>query len=284
MIGAPENHAICNGFYGSFSDPRDCRNAINKLPTGFREVPWAVDQGSGPGHLPTSTQSGDCMIQIEIAGPRVPKTFEVVPDQLRAMAAYLLDDACHKEGSYGGGFITGDLNPMTQWLISPEGDLDRPMPLSTAFLTLSVTTPFSEYISPGNYDSQMAYLFFQEEREAATKLPPASRAAAKLRARGRRLLKQQAVMQPRGRRIPWWGNPDGQPNLAQDKPRGNATQDALQGPGGLAVVESLGFSVPEGLGGAAAAGGNGGTGTTATARKEKRMRRLAGRREKGSMA
>ncbi|KAL8796583.1 MAG: hypothetical protein Q9182_007338 [Xanthomendoza sp. 2 TL-2023] len=316
MVGVPlmeHSRAICSPFYGTFPGPRDCLNAINKLPTGSEEVPYIIDQREDPGHLPMSRQSGNCMVQIEIAGPRVPKTFPIVPDTIRLIATYLLEGACHKDDSYGGGFITGDLNDLVQWLISPEGELDKPMrkskknktdpsppgsnpfivnranadrlsratttALSTAFLTLSVTTPFSEYISPGNYDPQMAYTFFLAEKEAATRLPPASRAAARLRARASRLLKQQLVMEPRGRRIPWWGNPDAPPRLGQERPAGNATQDALKGTGGLEVVESLGFGATAGAG---PQGGHEGTGTTATARKERR-RRGAGRGEEGVM-
>ncbi|KAL8707598.1 MAG: hypothetical protein Q9220_007385 [cf. Caloplaca sp. 1 TL-2023] len=199
--------AVCNQFYGHFSRPSDCSAAIAQMTTGADEVVYAVDGRSGKLHIPQAIKSGDCMIQIEMAGGRVPATISLVPDEVRSMASWL-STACTKDGGNIGGFVTGSLTGMAGWLTSPEGELDKPMPLYTSFLTVTVSTPFPEYISPGNYDPTMAYIFSISEFKAASIMPPASRMATNLRRRGERLLRQQKVMEPRGRRIAWWENPD----------------------------------------------------------------------------
>ncbi|KAL8689267.1 MAG: hypothetical protein Q9224_004677 [Gallowayella concinna] len=140
----------------------------------------------------------------------------------------------------------------------------NPTALSTAFLTISVTNVYPEYLSPGNYDPYMAAYFAKAISDAEKNLPPGSREAANLRARAARLLKQEKVMTPKRRRNPWWGNPDPPHRLVQDKPTRNAIKDALQGVGGLEFVDNL---EPQGE--------NDGTGVS-TARKERR-------RERGSM-
>lgn len=100
---------------------------------------------------------------------------------------------------------------------------------STSFLTVSVTTTFPEYISPGNYDPAIASVFAQAEYDAAEKTPPNSRLLTKLKARGARLLKIAQVMDPRGRRIPWWSLP---PNLDQAGSAGGAAGKPETPPGG----------------------------------------------------
>ncbi|KAI4127520.1 MAG: hypothetical protein LQ338_003178 [Usnochroma carphineum] len=153
-----------------------------------------------------------------MAGPRQPPTVTLVPNDIKAMATRVLE-TCTKKTSYIGGFLTSDLGGMKQWLTSSEGDLDRPMPYSTSFLTVSLSTPHSEYFSPGDYDPCMAYIFAQFEFQAAALLPSTSWMAETLRHRGERLLRAINMMQPRGRRIPWWGDP-GRPLTVLEQPGG----------------------------------------------------------------
>ncbi|KAL8951843.1 MAG: hypothetical protein Q9222_002191 [Ikaeria aurantiellina] len=208
-LNAPmsRGRAVCNEYYGRFPTLRDCSVAIAGMATGAEEVVYAVDGRTGKLHLPQAIKFGDCMVQMEMAGPRVPPRISFVPDELRSRANWV-STTCNKDGDSIGGFVTSSLASMAGWLTSPEGELDAPMPLYTSFLTISVSTPHPEYISPGNYDPTLAYIFALSEFDAAAMMPSASRMADKLRKRGDRLLKQQKVMAPRGRRIPWWGNPD----------------------------------------------------------------------------
>lgn len=49
-------------------------------------------------------------------------------------------------------------------------------------------------------------------------------------------MRVQQLMDPRGKRIPWWSDPDRPPRLGDAMPQGNATEDATEGvlvpPGG----------------------------------------------------
>ncbi|KAL8725966.1 MAG: hypothetical protein Q9181_006225 [Wetmoreana brouardii] len=218
----PLQQVICSEFYGAFDYAIDCTRAIDKLPDGFIEIPYTINHDSSPQHLPMYKQSGNCMVQIEMAGQRIPSTVILVPDKLKRMATRVLG-TCVKQTSYIGGFVTGDLYGVKQWITAPEGDLDKPMPYSTSFITVSLSTPQPEYISPGDYDPVMASIFSSFEFDAAKAFAADSSMAKLLRARGRRLLRQFEVMTPRGRRIPWWGDPGRASRLGQQGAEGNAT-------------------------------------------------------------
>ncbi|KAL9597828.1 MAG: hypothetical protein Q9219_004905 [cf. Caloplaca sp. 3 TL-2023] len=141
-----------------------------------------------------------------MAGPRSPPTIELVPNDFREVASYLVN-TCIRETGDIGGFATASLNNMKQWLFTPEGDLDRPMPYYTSFPTISISNVHPEYYSPGNYDLEIPDYFGRAEFQMAARMPSDSRIARILRARGTRLLRMKRVMDPRGRRIPWWSRP-----------------------------------------------------------------------------
>ncbi|KAL8708939.1 MAG: hypothetical protein Q9220_006271 [cf. Caloplaca sp. 1 TL-2023] len=206
-LEATGNQLICSQSYGTFPGSSDCSNAIDKLPSGADKVSYTVDRGYGANRLPLSRVHGDCMIQIEVAGPpRLPSTITLIPDELKAMARRV-QESCTLKTSYIGGFMTGDLRPMTGWLTSPEGDPDKPFPPYTSFLTLSLSTPQPDWLSPGNYDPSIAQALAVAEFEAAKKLNLRSELAKVLRRRGMRFLKVQGGMEPRGRRVAWWEMP-----------------------------------------------------------------------------
>ncbi|KAL8831720.1 MAG: hypothetical protein Q9170_005182 [Blastenia crenularia] len=209
---------------------------------------------------------GKCMIQIEMAGQRTPPTVELVPDELRALASYVTD-VCLAKNGYTGGFVTGNLNDMKGWLTSPDGEIYRAMPYYTSFPTISISNPYPEYYSPGNYDPEMANVFSQAEFDAAKTMPVDSRMAKTLRTRGNRLLAVHKEMEPRGKRVPWWKKPDGRPRMEEPMAEGNATADALMG------ASSAGVVLP-------GSGDGGGVGTQ-TARKARRRRRSSGAQVEG---
>lgn len=64
------------------------------------------------------------MVQIELGGPELPATIDLIPKDLKSMATGVLE-TCTKKPSYIGGFLAGDLDPIRQWLSSEQGDLDR---------------------------------------------------------------------------------------------------------------------------------------------------------------
>ncbi|KAL8996871.1 MAG: hypothetical protein Q9169_003723 [Polycauliona sp. 2 TL-2023] len=285
----PRSRYTCQQFYGSIQNTQECQAAIDKLPTGSEPIDYINDGRGWLYHLPHQKTSRNCMIQLEVAGQRPPRYFRVAPDQIRAMASNVMHE-CAEGGGHTGGFMTTDLSNMAGWLTSPGGELNIDMPYDTSFLTVSVTTPFPEYISPGNYDPYMASLFAQVEYEEADKMPPDSRMAKRLKSRGDRLEINARLMSPRGRKIPWWTVPPGPP---PPRPSGFVEADvpamlpgnAAQGPGGLAVAENpLALGDESGTAAKPETPPNGETGTagTATARKARRRRR-GGMGEEGLM-
>ncbi|KAL8953434.1 MAG: hypothetical protein Q9222_000708 [Ikaeria aurantiellina] len=157
-----------------------------------------------------------------MAGPRLPPTITLIPDQLKAMARRV-QGSCTKSTTYIGGFITGDLRPMIEWLTSPNNDLDKPFPASTSFLTLTISTLQSDWLSPGNYDPGIAQVLALAEFEAAKKVDPSSEVAKTLRGRGQRFLRVQQEMEPRGKRVAWWERPSGGGMLVLGNGGGNGT-------------------------------------------------------------
>ncbi|CAL8576046.1 hypothetical protein XPA_001937 [Xanthoria parietina] len=271
-----DGRTFCTPFYGHFADSEDCKNAILKLPGGPTPIPYFNDGRFGPSHLPEVQRSGNCMIQIELAGPGNPASFRVAPDRIRKLASKV-GSFCVEEGKTGG-FVTSTLEPMGNWLTSAAGTFEAPFPPATSFLTVSLTPIVPDYLSPGNYDPAIASVFATAEFDAAAKLAPSSRLATTLRARGNRLLRIARVMDPRGRRIPWWSSPP--LRLGRPAAGASAEEGVLQRPGEAAA----------GAGSLRAAGGVGGElempaggGGKATARKARRRRRRGGMGEEGLM-
>ena len=70
------------------------------------------------------------MVQVEIAGPRLPRTFDIAPDDIRIIANQVLNDCVY--GPFNiGGFATSDLQVMTNWITAEETRLDRPFRMSS---------------------------------------------------------------------------------------------------------------------------------------------------------
>ena len=73
------------------------------------------------------------MVQIEVAGPRLPQTFNIAPDDIRHMANVVLQECVY--GAFDiGGFTTSDLQVMTNWIKAEETKLDRPFRMSHLIL------------------------------------------------------------------------------------------------------------------------------------------------------
>ena len=69
------------------------------------------------------------MIQIDIAGPRLPQTFSIPPDDIRHMASGVMNE-CVTGPSEIGGFATSDLEFLTFWITNPENKLEDPFRMS----------------------------------------------------------------------------------------------------------------------------------------------------------
>ncbi|KAL8685533.1 MAG: hypothetical protein Q9218_007703 [Villophora microphyllina] len=152
---------VCKEFYGAWEWSTNCVAAIDKMPSGDAPITYTINSGYDRAtRLPQYYQSGDCMIQIEMAGPKQPPTVIFTPSELKILATRTLEN-CAVKKSYIGGFLFGDLDPMKQWITSEQGDLDKPFPPATSFPTISLSSPQPDYLSPGNYDLAIPYVFSQ---------------------------------------------------------------------------------------------------------------------------
>lgn len=198
-------YSYCQEFYGLFPKSRDCVKATGLLEKGTSEFSYAVHSGIGPHALPLTKRYGTCMIQVDLAGPRLPRTYDIIPDDIRALADVVLE-SCVAGPSKIGGFATSDLQVMSGWITAEETKLDRPFPTSTAFLTVTLTNVVPDWLSPGNYDPIMAF-HFSSVVLAAIERAFTLREKVNLRQRAERLLRQGERMRPRGSRISWWERP-----------------------------------------------------------------------------
>ena len=65
------------------------------------------------------------MVQVDVAGPRLPATFNIAPNDIRIIANVALKE-CVSGPFQVGGFATSDLQVMNNWLTAEETKLDRP--------------------------------------------------------------------------------------------------------------------------------------------------------------
>ena len=69
------------------------------------------------------SRAGNCKIWVEIAGPATPEIYEAVPNEVRGMAAWLIDQ-CVGEGGLGyGGFATMDIGRLTAYVTEPDTEI-----------------------------------------------------------------------------------------------------------------------------------------------------------------
>ncbi|MCJ1454398.1 hypothetical protein MMC28_004751 [Mycoblastus sanguinarius] len=201
---APDTQGFCSSFYGVFSSSVDCVQAISRLEVGSDVITYVIGGGGGEHTLPLSTHSGNCMIQVEVAGPRHGNRFTLRPDTIRSMAETILESCTYGTG-HSGGFLTSDLTTLKSYVVAPSTDLDNAYP----FLTVILSGVVPDWLSPGNYDPIIAEVLATAAFNAATKTVPTSRFAQDLRRRATRFLMQGEAMQPRGHRVPWWESPPG---------------------------------------------------------------------------
>ena len=69
--------------------------------------------------------SGDCRIQVELAGPRLPATFGLAPQDVITMAKRV-QSTCVRDTSYYGGFLALDMDVLKNWVVAEETNLDAP--------------------------------------------------------------------------------------------------------------------------------------------------------------
>ena len=65
------------------------------------------------------------MVQVDLAGPRLPQTYKIIPDDVIYMANQVLS-SCVTGPFEIGGFATSDLQVMNAWLTAAKASLDLP--------------------------------------------------------------------------------------------------------------------------------------------------------------
>lgn len=225
----PQGYSYCHQFYGSFPNRRDCVKAIYLLEKGTEYITYDVHSGIGDHALPLSKSFGTCMVQVDVAGPRLPGTFDFIPGDIRHMAETVVGE-CVNGPNKIGGFATSDLQTVNGWITVPETSLDQPYPTSTAFLTVTVTSVVPDWLSPGNYDPIVAFHFSQVALLAIERAYTLAH-RIELRKRSSRFLRQGERMEPRGSRVPWWENP----YLSGEEAHGTSVVDT--GNGGTVSLE-----------------------------------------------
>lgn len=133
-----------------------------------------------------------------------------------------------------------------------------------------MSIPQVDWLSPGNFDPLVANLLADGLFDRAKKLSPTSLIAARMRSRAMRLLKEKEVMTPRGKRIPWWSDPDRPPRALATSPQGNPKGDAMAADAEAALRSSRGAA-------------NEGNGMVTTARKARRRKRVGEEVEAGDV-
>ena len=109
---------------------------------GDSPLPYIIQRGApGPQRLPLTTTfgeytlslsiprlsydcgAGNCKIWVEVAGPAIPRIYQVVPDEIRGMAGWVLAQCVGGSGEGHGGFATKDISKLTAYITEPDTKL-----------------------------------------------------------------------------------------------------------------------------------------------------------------
>ena len=197
--------ALCSPAYGAGLRRQDGLYAGGILPQGTRLLDYSVieDQEGGRAwayELPFDVAFGGVWITVEVASPVSIDSIPLVPNDIRGMAAYLANSCVGARGS--GGFVTHRVQGLVDYVTDPMADIDAPeYPASTAFITLTMSSPQHAHSFPGDYDPHMAEILQEAEHRAMEveaeplRLELADR-AIRFRAQGQRMSRLGTV--------PWW--------------------------------------------------------------------------------
>ncbi|KAF6221663.1 hypothetical protein HO133_001631 [Letharia lupina] len=215
VIPTAPDYGICDRRYGDHLTPLLCGWAAETLIKGDSLVPYTVRGGvPGPQTLPYTAIFGNCKIWIEIAGPATPQIYEAVPNEIREMAGWVIEQCVGGNGRGHGGFATKDISELTAYVTEPDANIGGMYPISSAFLTVTVTGAWDQSImppSPGNYDPSIAQHLADVEIDAWHKAAPGSPLRQDFASRQQFFTRQSMRMQTGGSSITWW---DSNPRIA----------------------------------------------------------------------
>ena len=164
----------CDPAYGHDIKPLDCQLAIEwDWPSGKTPVHYYFEDPSPSNGIkvPRITRQGSCNVAIEPAGPRYGKAFGYPsyvthrPDEIRALAGYVIEKCAH-QGQGMGGFVTVGLDAAEKYVsgvINEDWenfkDWNDGVLNNGAFLTISINGADRTAFMPGDTDPWVpAYL------------------------------------------------------------------------------------------------------------------------------
>ncbi|KAL9133977.1 MAG: hypothetical protein Q9175_004843 [Cornicularia normoerica] len=112
VIPTAPDYGICDRRYGAHLTPLLCGCAANTLIQGDSLMRYTVGGGApGPHILPYTAI---------FAGPATPPIYEAVPDEIRGMAGWVIDQCVGAGGRGYGGFATEDISKLTAYVTEPD--------------------------------------------------------------------------------------------------------------------------------------------------------------------
>ncbi|MCJ1229777.1 hypothetical protein MMC12_006447 [Toensbergia leucococca] len=157
---------LCDPEYGYALETLDCNLAADlQLPRGRESVNAFLNNPRMPFSLPFTVTHGSCAISIEFAGPSyaAPSFVTIVPDQLRGMASYVIDQCVRASGS--GGFITRGMISLVGYLsITPLFVNPLSVPADPWFTTVTITGPDAPLRRPGDTDPEVSSVIMEADR------------------------------------------------------------------------------------------------------------------------
>lgn len=206
------NFVYCHGAYGTGLRRDDAFKAGGLLPQGTVPVTYSIEKpdinsvvanfSEMEYHLPFLELYGGVSLSVDISGPVNIDRINVVPNDIRGMAAYVANQCLGRGGV--GGFVTKRIQGLVDFVTDPTKDLDaRIYPDSTAFLTLTVSNHENSHTFPGDFDPQLAFFLLKTETDALSRVQPPydlemAHRIAKFSIAGSR-------MRRLGTEVPWWG-------------------------------------------------------------------------------
>ena len=159
--------------------------------------------------LPFLDSFGNVWISIDVSGPVDINRLDLVPNDIRGMAAYIAYQCVGRRGV--GGFVTKRIQGLVDFVTDPASDIDDTIyPDSAAFLTLTVSTHQYSHAFPGDYDPQLAYFLQEAEIDALSRVEPRYR--TEITNRAAKFADARLNMCRLGTEVPWWFGWLGQQN------------------------------------------------------------------------
>ena len=143
-LTSPPDFILCNNIYGANLSPQDCFIAANShLPAGneplvfntdpsihqFYEFPLVVRHGRS--HVECKSNEklmvhlGGCQISVEAAGPNLPPSIVIIPDDLRRNARSITEKCVISRWGIGG-FSTFGIRSLILYTLDSMSDLIGP--------------------------------------------------------------------------------------------------------------------------------------------------------------